>query len=63
MEKLKTYIKEHGLTQAKFAESVGLGASDVSRLTSGKMMPSLQTAVVIEAETCGIVAPRDWIST
>jgi transcriptional regulator with XRE-family HTH domain len=60
MEKLASFIKTKGMTQASFAESVGITQSTLSKLCAGPKGPSLETALAIERETGGKVAVADW---
>lgn len=57
MTTLATYLKAHGITQAEFAERIGVTQGAVSRLCSRKVGASLETALKISAATGGEVPP------
>ena len=40
-ERLRAYLKESGMTQAQLAREIGISPSAVSRIFSGKLIPSV----------------------
>lgn len=56
--KLDTYIKSKGITQAEFADKLGITQSAMSKLCNGGST-SLETAMKIEAATEGEVCVED----
>ncbi|WP_225028988.1 helix-turn-helix transcriptional regulator [Xinfangfangia pollutisoli] len=61
MSYLAAHIRDAGLTQAQFAETVGVDQATVSKLCRGKLVPSLPLAVRIERATRGEVAASSWV--
>ena len=59
MYTLAQYLADKGITQAEFADCVGVGQPTVSKLAAGKM-PSLRLAQRIEDATSGAVSVRSW---
>ena len=55
MTKLREHLKEQGITQAAFAERIGVSQSAVSKICSGLITPRLVKAEEIERETGGAV--------
>jgi len=60
MEKLRTYLFEHRLTQAEFAMRIGLTQGAISSFMKQKTKPSLRTALAIDKATAGAVPPSAW---
>lgn len=58
--KLRDWLKQQKMTQAKFARLIRTDQGHVSDLVTGKVQPSLPTIVVIEKATKGQVAYQDW---
>ena len=63
MNSLTRYLKENDLTQAAFAERVGLRQATVSKVCAGKVGVSLATALRIERATGGAVPVSVWSET
>jgi transcriptional regulator with XRE-family HTH domain len=63
MDKLITYLRDNGISQAAFAARVGVGQATVSKLCAGQIAPSLQTAAAIEKATNGAVPMSSWIES
>lgn len=61
MNKLATYLKEHSLTQKRFAASVRVKQATISRVMGGQIRPSLELAVKIERVTAGAVPAASWV--
>ena len=61
MEKLKKYLTDNGLRQEKFGKKVGATQSTISKIISGKKMPSLEMALTIARETNGAVPAESWV--
>ena len=61
MQRIKEYQKVNGLTQQDLARTFKISVSMMSMLATSQRLPSLPLAVLIEEETMGFVAPRDWI--
>lgn len=62
MNMLKSYLQSRGIKQGEFAEAVGVQQATVSRLASGKLVPSLELAVAIERATNRAVLASSWVS-
>ena len=60
MEKLTSYLKENGLSQAVFAEKIGISQSALSKICTGENLPLLETAIRIHRETSGEVPADGW---
>ncbi len=60
MERLKQYLKEHGITGAQFAEMLGVGQSAVSMWLTGERFPSRENIQKIVELTNGEVQPNDF---
>lgn len=58
--KLIDFLQSKKLTDAAFAEKVGLSQSQVSRIKRGKSMPSWDAAAAIERATDGSVTASDF---
>jgi transcriptional regulator with XRE-family HTH domain len=63
MENLIAYLKQNGISQSRFAETVGVTQSSLSKMCSGLILPSLETAVRIAKETGGKVPVEVWVNT
>jgi transcriptional regulator with XRE-family HTH domain len=61
MTKLATYLAAEGISQRQFAGRLSIDQSVVSRIASGAIKPSLQTAIAIEAATGGAVPVGSWV--
>lgn len=55
MTQLARYLRDQGITQARFAELTDLDQSTISRLVNGTMTASLPAALKIDAATQGAV--------
>lgn len=53
---LASYLRDHGITQAAFAERIGVNQATVSKICAGRSGVSLRMALKIEAETGGAVS-------
>lgn len=60
MEQLRTYLAQHGISQAAFAALIGVNESTVSRYLKGPVKPSWDTARTIEQITKGQVPLSAW---
>lgn len=63
MMTLASYLKIHGLTQAEFAERIGVRQSTISKLCSGAISVRMQTAAIIERATNGQVPMSSWVQS
>lgn len=61
MNKLAAYLSSTGLSQKQFADLANLHPSVVSKFLTGKVKPSLETAVSIERITRGKVKASSWV--
>lgn len=61
--KLHAYIEANGLTPSKFAESIGVPPSTITRILAGDREPGLPLLRKIHAATDGAVAPNDFLLT
>jgi transcriptional regulator with XRE-family HTH domain len=62
MQKLITYLREKQITQSSFAGRIGITQAALSRMLSGQIAPSLETAVKIQRETDGAVKADEWVA-
>ena len=60
MMTLKEYLALNKITQAEFAEAIGVKQATVSRLAEGKLGPKPITAIEIERQTRGAVPALSW---
>jgi len=60
-QKLKQYLKEHGLTQAQFAERIGITRMGLSHILCGRRRPSTRLIIKIVEATEGKVTAEDCI--
>lgn len=60
--KLSAYLKSHNIRPASFAALVGVPASTISRIVSGKRNPRVDTAQKIADATNGEVSLADFVS-
>ena len=60
MTPLAQYLKDERVTQETFARRIGRTQSIVSKLASGTITPTLETALAIETATGGAVPPSAW---
>jgi transcriptional regulator with XRE-family HTH domain len=58
LDRLKTVMKDRGLSQSDLAREAGLDASTINKLMSGSRSPGRRVAVAIE-RVCGIPV-ADW---
>ncbi|MFB9223554.1 helix-turn-helix domain-containing protein [Paracoccus cavernae] len=61
MQTLKSYLQSSKVTQAEFAASVAVKQGTVSKLISGRILPSLKLAQRIDAATGGRVPVGSWV--
>lgn len=59
---LKDWLSRNGVSQLEFSGHIGVGQASVSKFISGRALPSLATAVLIEAATGGEVKPASWVA-
>lgn len=62
MMTLSDYLRAHSITQADFAQRVGLTQAQVSKICRRKSGVSLETAGAIERATDGRVPVSVWLS-
>jgi hypothetical protein len=60
---LKQFLKANRIRQTDFARRIGVGQSNVCKYIALKVIPSIDTAVAIEAETLGCVPVSLWRKT
>lgn len=58
--KLSHYLEQHDMTDAAFAEKVGMSQSQISRLRREVSRPSWEAVTAIEAATNGKVLATDF---
>lgn len=58
--KLSSYLSTHKMTQAEFAERIGLSKAQLSRLVAGRRQPSPETMKRIAEATDNAVMPNDF---
>ncbi len=59
--KLQDYITQSGLTDAQFAERVGVSQPHINKIRRGVVSPSLSVAERIMEATNGKVTPNDFL--
>jgi transcriptional regulator with XRE-family HTH domain len=60
-EAVNNYLKSEAITQAGFADRLGVKQSTVSKWCAGDKRPGLDMAVKIEAATGGAVPVDSWV--
>lgn len=60
MFKLKSYIKEQGVTQRNFAKLLGITPNAISKYLANQRFPNRDIILKIEKATNGYVRPSDW---
>jgi len=60
MSTLSTYLKAQSVTQANFAELVGVSQGYIAKLCAGSKQPSLEVAKRVEKATDGDVKVSSW---
>lgn len=55
---LREWLNKSGVSDAEFARKLGISASHLSLIVSGRRSASLALALQIESETDGAVTPR-----
>jgi transcriptional regulator with XRE-family HTH domain len=58
---LTAYLEASSLSPSKFAESIGVPASTITRILSGEREPGLGLLKKIHAATNGAVTPNDFL--
>ncbi len=58
---LKNWLRDNRITQAAFAEIIGLQGPSVSKMVNGKSMPTIQQARRIAVATGGSVSIEGWV--
>lgn len=61
MHALEAYRQRHGLTLEKLGEAAGTTATSLSRIISGKQVPSAGLLQRIHTATQGEVSPNDML--
>jgi len=61
MSSFASFLKRSGLSHRDFAKKVQVDPSIISRLSTGKMTPSLKLAARIERTTQGEIGATSWI--
>ena len=61
--KLRHYLEQNDMTDAAFAERVGMSQSQISRLRREISRPSWEAVTAIEAATKGKVRAADFLPT
>jgi transcriptional regulator with XRE-family HTH domain len=60
--RLDTYLSEHGITEAAFAERIGVNQSSVNRMRKGLIRPDIATLSRIVEATEGKVTLEDFLA-
>ncbi|WP_430470050.1 hypothetical protein [Thalassospira lucentensis] len=58
--KLSEWLKATKTKKSVFADRIGVSPSTVTRLCDGSLMPNVETAHRVWAETGGAVTPNDF---
>lgn len=61
MNALAKYLESSGVSQMHLARKTGATPNTISRLVTGKTVPTLQLAINIDHVTKGAVSPYDWL--
>lgn len=61
MTDLRKHLSSQNITQAAFADMLGISRGYLSEILSGEKTPGLELAVRIETATEGQVTARSWI--
>lgn len=61
MMTLSQYLSLHGMTQARFAEALGVNQGTVSKLIRRKVRPSIDMIAKIDRATGGAVPFSVWV--
>lgn len=64
MSKLASFLEDHKITQAQFAETIGVHQTTISRLCAkpgpNRLTITVPVALKIEKATGGVVQVSDW---
>lgn len=60
MDKLAAYLEEHDVSRREFAEKIGVTEGMVGHYLSGRRVPHLKRAFLIEQVTKGAVPAKEW---
>lgn len=60
---LAAYMEAKGIKDADFAALIGRERSIVTKIRLGRVRPTVETAVAIEAHTHGAVPVRAWVGS
>ncbi|MFD1199547.1 helix-turn-helix domain-containing protein [Brucella gallinifaecis] len=63
MEKLKTYLKDNGLSHDAFAKEVDATQATITRYVRGDRFPTPQMIVKIAKATNGEITASDWYAS
>jgi DNA-binding transcriptional regulator YdaS (Cro superfamily) len=58
---LREWLRLNNVGQAEFARHIGVTQGPISKFIAGHVLPSLETAVLIESATGGAVKPASWV--
>lgn len=61
MGKLDDYLRSNDLTNAAFAQKLGVSEATVSRVRNGKQTPSWDLIIGISTATDGAITPNDFL--
>ncbi|MCH6203879.1 helix-turn-helix transcriptional regulator [Brucella ciceri] len=62
MNKLRTYLKDRGVSHKAFGEAIGVTQATINRYVNGERFPSQEIIVKIAQATEGEISPADWFS-
>ena len=60
--KLRNYLTNRGISQRWFAKAIGITPNHLSRIISGKSIPTIKLANEIEKQTGGLITMYDWVN-
>lgn len=60
MNQLSKWLRDNGVSQTAFADSVGITQAAVSQIASDRRAPGRGVAFAIEKETGGVVLASSW---
>lgn len=60
MKKLRTYLKDRGVSHKAFGEAIGVTQATINRYVNGERFPSQEIIVKIAQATEGEISPSDW---
>jgi DNA-binding XRE family transcriptional regulator len=57
---LNNWLRENDVSQADYAEKIGISKATLSRILNGHHKPNIDVAFAIESTTDGVVTVKGW---